>query len=59
MLKDFSWEIFEKSGSVEAYLLYNQVKGNVENVRELSFFDNLLAIQEVSISNQCPLTEFT
>lgn len=26
MLKDFSWTVFEKTGSVESFLVYNELK---------------------------------
>ena len=26
MLKDFSWNVFEKTGSIESFLLYNTIK---------------------------------
>jgi hypothetical protein len=50
MLKEFSWELFEKSGSIEAYILYRKLVETENDVKDMNFLDKIFTIQEVAVS---------
>lgn len=46
MLKEFAWNAFEKTGSIDAYVFYKEIEANSRMQEE-----NFLAKEEVAVSN--------
>ncbi len=44
MLKDFLWEVFIETGSLEAYLLYKEIDEKRNNEIEFDIVNNEVAI---------------
>lgn len=50
MLKDFSWAVFEKTGSVESFLVYNELK-KIDGGRNLNKAVNTYAVNSKGFDN--------
>ena len=52
MLKKFAWDIFEETGDLEAYILYNELKGFEEyaDEKEISVnIDKRQAVEDITV----------